>query len=340
MQTFWSETQLSHSGARFFQRGRLVASPEKPERGEAIRSELLTRGHDIAAPDDLGSDPILAIHDAGYIDFLKSIYRNWTDAFGDAGAVMPNVFGEPPAHSSVTNLVGLLGTHTGDLACEIRGGTWSACYASAQCAANAAAHTLRSGKPSYGLCRPPGHHASASRAMGFCYLNNSAIAAQMLRSKYQRVAIFDMDVHHGNGTQSIFYERSDVFTGSMHSDPAGFYPFFHGYETETGKGDGCGFNTNVCYARGAGDEAFLDVFSRLSKTMIRYQPQALVIAFGVDALRSDPHGEHDVSPEAIAEAARRFKQFDIPTTIIQEGGYPSPELAPTVARFLESFEHG
>lgn len=340
MRVIWSETQLSHAGTRFLQRGRLVDSPETPKRGELIFSELQKRGHKTAVPEDLGMAPILAVHSPKYIEFLQSVHSQWTGTYGADSLVMPNIQGDAPPHPNIKSLIGRLGGYTGDLACEITEGTWAASYASAQCATNAASFSLRTGKPAYALCRPPGHHASAAKAMGFCYLNNSAIAAQMLRDKYQRVAIMDVDVHHGNGTQSIFYDRSDVFTGSMHSNPIDFYPFFSGYEAEVGIGKGLGFNCNICYPKESGDKDFLGAFSRLSERTQAFDPQALVIAFGVDALCSDPHGEHNVSPKAFSELSERIKGFNVPTVVVQEGGYVSCELASTVARFLEVFDHG
>ena len=339
MQVYWSETQLAHVDARFLQLGRLVASPERPERGEFIFSELHRRNHVITVPEDLGVDHILKVHSPGYIEFLQTIYAQWIGTYGKCSPLIPNVLSDAPPHPRLKSLIGRLGGYAGDLACEIAEGTWTASYTSAQCALNAARFTLQTGNPAYALCRPPGHHAGASNAMGFCYLNNSAIATQLLRKKFSRVAIIDVDVHHGNGTQTIFYDRNDVFTGSMHSDPCDFYPFFSGYQAETGTGKGIGFNSNICYSKGSSDQEFLEAFAQLIQRTHSFKPQALVVALGLDALGSDPHGEHNVSLKAYLKLAEQLKRFGLPTVIVQEGGYISNELPLAVAKFLEVFDH-
>lgn len=274
------------------------------------------------------------MHSAAYLGFLRDIYLRWSEEFGSDAAVLPNVLAGERRARVPDSVVGALGFYVNDLAAEFREGTWTASYSSAQCAVNAARAVAAGERQAYALCRPPGHHAAASQAMGFCFLNNAAIAAEDLRQHDARVAIVDIDVHHGNGTQSIFYDRADVLTASMHSDPSHYYPFHTGYEDERGTGRGLGFNTNVCFEANADDAGFLAAFSRLSRAVEAFEPGAVVIGLGVDALRSDPHGGHKITPDAIAELARKIRDWGCPAVIVQEGGYESEELGPTVARFL------
>ncbi|MEM6848265.1 MAG: histone deacetylase family protein [Pseudomonadota bacterium] len=337
MKLFWSDKQNAHSGARFLKCGQLVASPEVPERSAAILSAIGRSRHTVHAPSDLGLDPIVRVHDLDYLNFLKSIHTDWVAEFGEGSAILPNVLSDKSSPSMAKpprSLIGALGYYSGDLAAEIRAGTWGASYMSAQCAANAARLTRQTGAASYALCRPPGHHAGKSWAMGFCFLNNAAIAAEELRLTYSKVAVVDVDVHHGNGTQAIFYERSDVLTTSMHSDPDFLYPFHSGREDETGFGAGIGHNVNVCYSKDARDDDFVSAFSRVERAVTAFEPDALVVALGVDALQADPHSGHMISPDGYMAIARRLKAWSLPTVLVQEGGYLSDQLGPTVASFL------
>lgn len=340
MQVFWSDDQLTHDGARFLKAGRLMPSPETPNRAALILNALAAADFAVSAPEDLGLDPLLRVHPVAYLDFLQSIAQRWSAEFGADAAVLPNVLAGGRAAYVPAGLVGALGVYVGDLAAEIRAGTWAASYASAQCAANAGRLVATTGAPAYALCRPPGHHASASAAMGFCYLNNAAIAAQELRARHDRVAIVDIDVHHGNGTQAIFYDRADVLTASMHSDPSRYYPYHSGYEDECGASAGAGCNVNACYAKDADDAAFAQAFARLAGAVAAFKPGAVVIALGLDALRTDPHGGHAITPDAYAAVARAIRGWSLPTVFVQEGGYESAELGPTVARVLTAFSHG
>ena len=340
MQIFWSNDQLKHTGARFLKEGYLIDSPESPCRAQLIFNQLSEMDFIIDPPADFGLDPILRVHPAQYIDFLRNIHEKWLAEFGDDSVLLPNTMATADQTHVPTSLIGVLGFYVKDLAAEIRSGTWVASYASAQCAVNAAKFVATSGKASYALCRPPGHHAGVKSAMGFCYLNNAAVAAEELLKQYKKVAVIDVDVHHGNGTQEIFYQRSDVFTASMHSDPNCYYPFYTGYEDETGMGEGTDSNANVCFDMAIDDAGFLRAFTRLVAAVEKFQPNAIVIALGVDALRSDPHGRHQISPEGYASVAKLIREWALPTVFVQEGGYASEELGPTVARFLMEYAHG
>jgi len=192
----------------------------------------------------------------------------------------------------------------------------------------------------YALCRPPGHHAYADMAGGFCFLNNTAIAAQRLRSSHQRVAVIDVDVHHGNGTQGIFYERADVLTVSIHADPANYYPYFWGHAHEAGAGLGTGFNLNLPLPLGDGDAPWLAAGDSAVARIRQFAPTALVVALGLDASESDPLQGLKVTGAGFHAMAGKIASLGLPTVLVQEGGYLSDDLGPNLAQFLDGFERG
>jgi acetoin utilization deacetylase AcuC-like enzyme len=197
---------------------------------------------------------------------------------------------------------------------------------------------LGGARVAYALCRPPGHHAFADMAGGFCYLNNVAIAAELARARHARVAILDVDVHAGNGTQGIFYERPDVFFVSLHGDPSGFYPFFAGYADERGRGAGEGATLNLPLPHGTGDTGFLAALERGLDAIRRVSPGFLLVSLGFDASGHDPLSVLKVTDAGFAEIARRVAALGLPTVLVQEGGYLSDQLGQHLATFLGSFE--
>jgi acetoin utilization deacetylase AcuC-like enzyme len=201
-----------------------------------------------------------------------------------------------------------------------------------------AASAVAAGSPAaYALCRPPGHHAFADVAGGFCFVNNSAVAAQALRATAARVAILDVDLHHGNGTQGIFYARADVLTVSIHADPVRFYPFFWGHADERGEGPGLGYNLNLPLPRKSGDAPFLDALNTALRRIRAFAPDAVVVALGLDAHESDPFGGLSVTTPGFARIAEVIARLHLPTVIVQEGGYLSEELSTNLTSFLTGF---
>jgi acetoin utilization deacetylase AcuC-like enzyme len=192
----------------------------------------------------------------------------------------------------------------------------------------------------YALCRPPGHHAYRDLAGGFCFLNNSAIAAAHLRLKHERVAILDVDVHHGNGTQGIFYERGDVLTVSIHADPASFYPFVWGYAHERGAGAGLGANLNIPLPIGTGDEGYLQALGTAKAMIEAFAPGALVIALGLDASEHDPLAGLAVTTNGFRRVGQAIAALKLPTVFVQEGGYLSDILGMNLTAALAGFEEG
>jgi acetoin utilization deacetylase AcuC-like enzyme len=315
----------------------VIAHPDRVERLHVLRTALIEAGYGVGEPEDLGDGVIEAVHDADYLALLRTAWARRGEIDPAAELLMANQFARPQMHRRPGGLLGQLGYHTADTSTPIQAGTWEAVRGSAQAAANAADAAYELGQ-AYALCRPPGHHAYADCAGGFCYLNNTAIAAQRLRARTGGpVAILDLDVHHGNGTQGIFYDRADVLTISIHGDPSNLSPFFSGYADEVGAGAGAGFNLNLPLAHGSGDDVFMDTVGAALERIAAFAPAAVVVALGLDASEHDPLGALKVTGEGFERAAAAIAARGWPTAIIQEGGYLCAALPANLIRFLGSF---
>lgn len=237
MKLYYHPDQERHAPPTFLLRGAPAPSPEGPRRAELLSLGLAQAGLSLSAPAKADTprlrERLGRIHSARYLDFLETIHARWQALPGAAELVAPNVHPCGGGHHYPRHPVGQAGWHLHDMACPIAAGSFHGILASAASAEAAAEAVLGGESAAYALCRPPGHHAGPERAGGFCFLNNSALAATVLRERFARVAIVDVDLHHGNGTQDIFYARGDVWTGSLHADPADFYPFFWGGADET-----------------------------------------------------------------------------------------------------------
>jgi acetoin utilization deacetylase AcuC-like enzyme len=340
MKIVFSETHKIHYPRHFLVNGALEANPEVPERASTLLESVHSEGHEVAAPDDYGRGPLADVHTAEYLDFLARIYERWQRIEGASEEVIPNIHPNGRAGGYPASAVGQAGYHMADTACPIGDGTWEAACESANCAIHASVQVLEGDDAAYALCRPPGHHAFADMAGGFCYLNNSAIAAQFLRRSVGRVAILDVDLHHGNGTQGIFYERADVLTVSLHADPVRFYPFFWGYAEERGSGAGLGYNLNVPLPRGTADDAYLKAMAPALRRIDAFAPDALVVALGLDAHESDPLAGLAITTPGFARIAGDIAALGLPTVLVQEGGYMNEALGTNLLSFLVGFADG
>lgn len=338
MQIVHHPDSLRHDPARYFRRGSLITHPEQADRYVLLRDATREAGHSLVRASDFGRAPILTVHDAGYVAFLRDAWKRRSE-LGEVGdEIVTGHFARPQMHRQPEGMLGLLGLYTADTSTPIRAGTWEAIHGSAQAAVCAAEEALAQGR-AYALCRPPGHHAYANSAGGFCYLNNTAIAGEHLRRATGRpVAILDIDVHHGNGTQGIFYARADVLTVSVHADPANYFPFFAGYSDEIGTGEGTGFNHNIPVAHGAGDAPWLAAIREALAAIAAYRPAALVVALGLDASQDDPIGALKVTRQGFAAAAEAIAGTGLPTAIVQEGGYLCEALPQNLVAFLGAFD--
>jgi acetoin utilization deacetylase AcuC-like enzyme len=333
--------QKKHYPRQFLVNGRFQPNPELPERLDRLLRGAQAAGCTHETPENHGMAPISAIHSAAYLEFLENAHERWARIEGAAEAVTPNVHPDSRDTGYPASVVAQAGYHMTDAAAPLGDHSWESSCWSAWTAVHAAKRVLDGAGSAYALCRPPGHHAFRDMAGGFCYLNNSAIGAQVLRDSHERVAILDVDLHHGNGTQSIFYARDDVFTVSIHADPLRFYPFFWGYSNEQGEGAGQGFNLNLPLPRGSGDREFLQALAGAIERIRVFAPGALVIALGLDAFEGDPFGGLRVSTGGFrAIAATIAGSLPLPTLIVQEGGYLCDELGENLNSFLQGFQHG
>jgi len=328
--------------ARHYPQNFLVAgaprpNPEVPQRAEVLLAAAKAAGHEArpAAPHDRGC--VARIHTPEYLRFLETVHARWQEIPGASPEVIPNMHPRSRDVGYPASVVGQAGYHLQDTACPIDAGTWQAVLGAADCALTGADLVRQGELVAYALCRPPGHHAYADQAGGFCYLNNAAIAAEHLRATAERVAILDVDVHHGNGTQGIFYARDDVLTVSLHSDPIAFYPFFVGYATERGEGRGLGYNLNLPLPKGTGDEAYLKALARALERIAAFRPQALVVALGLDAHEGDPFQGLKITTPGFGQIAAAIADLRLPTLLVQEGGYMNDALGPNLASFLAGF---
>ncbi len=340
MKCIVDDQQKYHYPASFLVNGVRHENPEKPERLDVLKNALIRAGHNVEAPSDFGLDPVRKIHDDRYLTLLENAYTRWKRIKGAADEVTPNIHPMSRSDGYPKSVVAQAGFHMTDASAPISDQTWESALASANSALQAAEYILSGEEYAYALCRPPGHHASSDMAGGFCYLNNSAIATEHLLSKYETAAILDVDLHHGNGTQSIFYDRNDVMTLSIHADPSRFYPFFWGYEGELGTGDGNGYNHNYPLPRGSGDDAFLGALEKSLDRIDEFNPGILVVALGLDAFEGESFAGLAVTTKRYEKMARIVSQrTETPILMVQEGGYLCDALGDNLISFLNGITH-
>ena len=341
MRAFYHPDQSIHETLQFMQFGRVVRPKDLPERTEQLLGALAKHGISPERPRETGFEPLLAVHTQAYLDFLAGVWTRW-EALPEKGPeAWPNTFpywsGKPEEASRppcpASGLVGQIGWYLGDLSVPMGPKSWMSILRSAETAV-AAADAVQAGAPAYALCRPSGHHARADRATGFCYINNASVAAQHLLKRYKKVAILDVDAHHGDGTQQIFYGRDDVLTISIHADPDNYYPFFTGYAGETGFGAGEGFNLNLPLPHGSGREAMLAAIDTAANRIMEFAPDALVVALGYDAHKLDPIGVLKLESEDFGTIGERVKAMGLPTLNVQEGGYAIEVIGDCLDAFL------
>ena len=334
MKTVYDPDQAAHDPRFFLVKGKQQSSAEQPERIKRLLDGLESCGLSPVPADDFGAHARAAVHSPQYLDFLESAWSLWQALPDSSPEVVANVFSNRYQGSYPVGIVGRAGHHMADTACPIGEHTWSAACASANTAVTAAQALLDGEHSAYALCRPPGHHAYADMAGGFCFLNNVAIAAEHLAAYHPRVAILDVDVHHGNGTQGIFYRQSRVLTISTHTDPASFYPFHCGYAHERGEGEGEGYNINLPLPPLASGDDLLAAISSVGPVLRHYAPGALIVALGLDTSCDDPLRGMSVTTPEFKKMGQLIASLGYPTLYVQEGGYLSPVLSTNLASFL------
>lgn len=340
----YSDAHRAHIG-RELKDARLEASVECPQRVEHILCALCEAGHGpVAMPPAQAPDArvLKRVHTIGYLNFLETAFTQWRAAH-DSDEALPVAW---PARGlravEPRDIDGRLGYFSFDAGTPIVAGTWQAAMAAAAVAADAA-HRVASGEASaaFALCRPPGHHAGADFLGGYCFLNNAAVAAEtLLAGGADRVAILDVDYHHGNGTQSIFYTREDVLFVSLHADPAEEYPYFAGYADETGAGPGVGFTLNLPLPPGTEIAAYLAAMEQAEARISQFAPDVLVVSLGVDTHAGDPLGRFRLAQADFAPIGAAISGLGRPTAFIMEGGYALDAVGASVAAVLSGFADG
>jgi acetoin utilization deacetylase AcuC-like enzyme len=350
MPVVWHPDCLAHEPDGEVWLGVWEAGTEVPERASVLLDALSSAGAAVTPATSHDDAVILAVHDAALVDHLATVWADWEVAGypSDYGRrrVVPYVF--PTAGlllglplRSPTAIHGRVGRFCYDTMTLIGPGTWRAVRAAASAALTAADLVATGASAAYALCRPPGHHAGPAAYGGSCYLNNAAIAAQALRrSGAARVAVIDLDAHHGNGTQAIFYGRGDVYVGSLHVDPgAGWFPHYIGYAGERGTGDGLGANRNLPLAPGTGDSGWLAAVDVLCADVRARGADALVVSLGLDAAASDQESPLVVSADGYRQATQRIGALG-PSVVVQEGGYDLDAIGGLVVAALSGLQVG
>ncbi|MCA1748554.1 MAG: histone deacetylase family protein [Parasphingopyxis sp.] len=325
--------QTVHAPARELHNGSWSDYAETPARADAIAASL----GETSPARDFGIAPISAVHDGEYLGFLERAHAEWRAAGreGDAIGYAWPVVGRRPL--KLDRIDAALGRFSFDAATPIAQGTWQGAYWSAQTALTALDDMLaQNSSRAFALCRPPGHHAGADYCGGYCYLNNAAIVAEEATARGDGpVAILDIDYHHGNGTQDIFYDRGDIFFASIHADPATDFPFYWGHADECGAGDGRGATLNLPLSRGCDLDGYRPALDTALKAIADWGARFLVVSFGADIHADDPISHFALQTGDFRALGARIGEVGLPSLIVMEGGYAVDALGANVKRFLD-----
>jgi len=346
LHAWFAEEQLLHTPQQYMRIGRIAKPADVPGRAQVLLEALQGMDVPVGTPADVGRVPLHKVHAPAYLEFLASAWTRWQElsipGVERGIEVLPNLSpyvcgsDDQPRRGPCPSpaLLAQVGWYVSDLSCPIGEQTWPAILRSAHTAIAAAQHVIDHGGLSYALCRPSGHHARTDRASGFCYVNNTACAAATLQQRHSRIAVLDVDAHHGDGTQQIFYCRDDVLTISMHATPDAYFPFYTGREDEVGVGRGRGYNLNLPLPVGSGNDWFLGELERALGAIREFRPDALVLALGFDTFKDDPISVLKLDMDAYEEIGRRVGALALPTVVVQEGGYLVDAIGEGLTRCL------
>ena len=340
MKAVFSAAQLAHAPRHFLNQGKLVDYPEAPERARLLLAGAKAAGAQVFAPRRFELEDYVYVHTKPYLEMLENGFAEFSQIPGAGPELLPSLRPLVRPTQVSSHILGRAGGFMMDFSCAITKDTWRSAHASAMTALTAADFVVKGDSVAYALCRPPGHHAYAAAAGGFCYLNNTALAAQHLRSRFRKVAVLDIDVHHGNGTQAIFYRRADILTISIHADPDQYYPYYWGYASETGYAAGEGQNLNIPLPVRSDDRVWSEALLKAIDKIKAFEPAALVVALGLDAHEDDPLAGGMVTTSGFERMGSRIAGLNLPTVIVQEGGYLNEHLGDNLSMFLVGFQGG
>src|SRR3954471_19081392 len=331
MRCFWDERQRLHAPEKELHNGAFMPFAESPARADALLAAL----GPVEAPADFGEAPLRRVHRADYVDFLKGAWAEWRGAGrpGDAtGYVWPAVRRRPLALERIDAKLGL---YSIDASTPVAEGTWAAAYWSVQTALAGLEAVLAGERHAFALCRPPGHHCGADYMGGYCYLNSAAVVAETaLAAGRRRVAILDVDYHHGNGTQDLFYARGEMLFVSVHADPRTDYPFFWGHADEAGEGEGEGATLNLPLPRGTDWRGYAPALDAALERIVGFAPDLLIVSWGADTFEGDPISHFRLATSDYRAMGRRIASAGLPTLIVMEGGYAVEALGANLAALL------
>jgi len=340
MLTVFSEKHALRDAKTELYGGELVPPFECPQRAEHIlqRVKDVSLG-EIIAPESFDIDALTRVHDPAFIHFLETCWEEWT-AVGYKGEAFPMCWPARGMQQRIPDHIdGKLGYYSLSTESAISNGTWEAARASADVALTAQAALRDGAREAFALCRPPGHHAAGDMYGGYCFINNAAVAAQaFLDQGASRIALLDVDFHHGNGSQSIFYDRSDVMFVSLHGDPREAFPHFLGYADESGQGKGEGFNHNYPMGPGTSFKTWGEALADACRKISNYAPDALVISLGVDTFEHDPISFFKLASDDFKRYGATIAALNLPTLFVMEGGYAVEEIGVNAVNVLEGYE--
>lgn len=340
MKTVYSEKHKLHHAKLELINGQMEPAVEMPARAETVlqRVKAVDLGP-VSEPTEHGLAPVLKVHDPRYVAFLEKAWDLWT-AEGRCYDALPLVWPVRGLRQiEPEHIDGKLSYFSFDAGTPITAGTWEAVTAGVDVALSGAELIHKGATSAFALCRPPGHHAAADFYGGYCFLNNAAVAAQsFLDAGAGRVAVLDVDYHHGNGTQAIFYDRPDVIFASIHGHPRQEFPFFLGYEDETGEGAGEGCNVNYPLPWGSGFDVWQAALQDACQRLAAYGPDVVVVSLGVDTFEKDPISQFKLRSEDYFVVGETIARLGKPTLFVMEGGYAVAEIGVNAVNVLLGFE--
>ena len=352
MKVVYARHHALHNPAHEVQYGIPIPTYEVPERAETIRRALdADVAFDLVPSTDHGTEPIEAVHDPGLIRYLEIAWPEWRVSGGLQGGATnaPEMFPDTVLHPALRegmgpgrepkSPVGKLGYWCWETMTPIVPGSYTAARAAVDAGLTAADLVLSGEQHAYALVRPPGHHSPRAAFGGYCFFNNAAVAVEHLaRETGGRIAVLDVDYHHGNGVQQIFYQRADVLYCSLHADPDHAYPYFTGFPEETGAGAGEGCTLNLPLSAGCTNEQYLDRLEEGLKAIADFDPAMLVVCLGLDTYGQDPICDFALTTDVYHEVGRRVGALEKPVVVCQEGGYFLPQLGQNVRQWLRGLE--
>ena len=343
MLTFYNEHHAQHRGRYEMFRGEQVPCFEKPERADRVLAEFERRGlGQIVTPHGASLVSLERIHSPRYLHFLRTAWSEWTalDPANAARDAFPSMWPIRGMRADIEpdNFAAKVGLYSYDAGSPFTSGTWVAARAGAHCALSAAQQLVLGDRASFALSRPPGHHAGMDFFGGYCFLNNAALAAQHLRNAgMKKVAVLDVDYHHGNGTQAIFYDRPDVFFASLHGDPRTEYPFYLGHADEKGQGAGLGANLNLPLPRGTNYATWAQALDTALAAIQTFGAEALVVSLGMDTFEGDPISGFTLKSDDYLRLGARLAKAGLPTAFVFEGGYAVEAVGINAVNVLQGF---